>query len=54
MSTPTITFVATGRSGLGHLRRVSTIAAAIKRRSPEAVLNLVTNANRDDLHGHDK
>lgn len=53
MSNPVISFVATGRSGLGHLRRVSTIAKAVKRFSPGSVLHLVTNANQDDLHGKD-
>lgn len=53
MSRQTVSFVATGRSGLGHLRRISTIAAAVKRRSPDSVLHLVTNAKREDLRGND-
>lgn len=40
-----ICFFATSRSGLGHLRRVANIGAAVKRRSPNVELGLVTNAS---------
>lgn len=39
-----ITFFATSRSGLGHLRRCATIARALRRMAPERPLSLVTNA----------
>lgn len=45
--------MATGRSGLGHLRRITTIAKAVKRRSPNSVLQLVTNAQPDSLPRED-
>lgn len=41
--------MATGRSGLGHLRRVATIAEAVKRLSPGSTLQLVTNSKSDNL-----
>ena len=53
MSNAGISFLATGRSGLGHLRRVATIAKAVKRRSPNSVLQLVTNAHPDSLPRED-
>ncbi len=53
MSRRSISFVATSRSGLGHLRRVATIAKAVKIRSPESELQLVTNAQADNLPGGD-
>lgn len=39
-----IAFCATGRSGLGHLRRIANIAEAIKRTGHASRLTLVTNA----------
>lgn len=51
---PHIIFMATSRSGLGHLRRVSSIAAAVKAENPRARIGLFTNApvaglTRDDM-----
>lgn len=43
MSAP-ITFCATGKTGLGHLRRVTNIAAALAARAPHRPLALLTNA----------
>lgn len=40
----TFTFCATGKTGLGHLRRVTNIAAALKDLAPDAHLTLLTNA----------
>jgi hypothetical protein len=42
--TPEITICATGKSGLGHLRRCSTIARALARRAPGVAIRLLTNA----------
>ncbi len=39
-----ITFCATSRTGIGHLRRLSSIAAAIKAKRPRVTLGLITNA----------
>ncbi len=43
-SSALIKFCATGKSGLGHLRRSTNIAAAIRATAPEQKLALVTNA----------
>lgn len=39
-----ICFLATGKSGLGHLRRSATIARCLRRLAPERRLHLVSNA----------
>jgi len=39
-----IAFVGTARSGLGHLRRISTIAQHLRPRAAQARLTLITNA----------
>jgi len=38
-------FCATGKRGLGHVRRITNIARSLKHRAPEATLALVTNAS---------
>ena len=43
-TTPMIKFCATGKSGLGHLRRVTNVARAIRAARSEARLVLITNA----------
>lgn len=48
-----IVFFATSKSGLGHLRRSSTIARAIRGQDPRRVLRLVTNAPPDGLEPAD-
>jgi Glycosyltransferase family 28 C-terminal domain len=48
-----ICFFATGKSGLGHLRRAATIAGAIRRLWPDRVLRLVSNAQPDGLEPGD-
>jgi hypothetical protein len=40
----TITFCATGRTGLGHLRRISNIAGAVRERDRARPMGLLTNA----------
>ena len=42
---PEVVFCATGRSGLGHLRRVTNIARALHERRPDLGLRLVSNAD---------
>ncbi|MGB3313515.1 MAG: glycosyltransferase [Albidovulum sp.] len=44
MNQNALTFVATGKSGLGHLRRVTTIAQALRRKRRALGLRLLTNA----------
>jgi predicted glycosyltransferase len=44
-----IVFVATGKSGLGHHRRVASVARAILERRPGTAFVLVTNAEPDGL-----
>jgi len=39
-----ITFVLTSRSGLGHLRRATTIASALRLAAPSVTIELLTNA----------
>ena len=48
-----IVFFATSKSGLGHLRRSSTIARAIRQQDPERRLRLVTNAPPEGLEPAD-
>ena len=45
----TIVFCATGKSGLGHLRRLTLIATAIHKISPNTPLVLLTNASAAGL-----
>ena len=49
----TIAFCATGKSGLGHLRRVTNVAAAMRERAPEHALELLTNAALGGLEGEE-
>ncbi len=39
-----VTFCASARTGLGHLRRITNIAAALRRLKPECQFSLVSNA----------
>lgn len=48
-----IVFFATSKSGLGHLRRSSTIARAIRTQDPDRKLRLVTNAPPEGLEPAD-
>lgn len=48
-----IAFCGTSRSGLGHLRRISTIAAAVRKRRPDVQLWLLTNAEPAGLTAED-
>ena len=53
-----IVFMATSRSGLGHVRRVATIARALRAQDPQVRLGLLTNApiaglTPDDLAAFD-
>lgn len=48
-SSALIKFCATGKSGLGHLRRTTNIAAALRARAPEQPLALITNATVSGL-----
>ncbi len=49
-----IWFCATGKSGLGHLRRVTNIATAIKLNTPRQALALMTNAPVAGLTGQEQ
>jgi len=51
---PCIWFCATGKTGLGHLRRVSTIARAVARHAGGAISGLVTNSTLDGLEASDR
>jgi predicted glycosyltransferase len=44
---PVISFCATGRSGLGHIRRISNIALCLRERAGRHLFRLVTNAPLD-------
>jgi len=44
-----ICFCATAKTGLGHLRRVTNIATALKRLAPDRPLQLLTNASGEGL-----
>lgn len=44
MDRNSLTFIATGKSGIGHLRRVTTIALALRRAQQGLELTLITNA----------
>ncbi len=44
VTSPDICFLATSKSGLGHLRRSATIAQAVKARAPGRGLHLISNA----------
>ncbi|MEZ5912488.1 MAG: hypothetical protein R3D84_09925 [Paracoccaceae bacterium] len=44
MNANALIFIATGKSGLGHLRRVTTVALALRRARPGLDLGLLTNA----------
>ena len=50
---PEICFLATSKSGLGHLRRTATIARAIRGAAPDRILRLVSNAQPDGLEPED-
>lgn len=45
----TITLCGTGRTGLGHLRRITNIAQALHERRPSVPLQLLTNASPEGL-----
>lgn len=47
-------FIGTARSGLGHIRRLATIARAVRERAPGTRIDLVTNAPADGLTGRDR
>lgn len=49
-----IAFCATGKTGLGHLRRVTNIVAELHRCSPDLELVLLTNASLDGLHDSER
>lgn len=49
----TITFCATGKTGLGHLRRVTNIAQALCERRPTVSLELLTNGSGEGLTGEE-
>jgi hypothetical protein len=48
-----ICFFATSKSGLGHLRRATTIAGAIRRLATDRVLRLISNARPEGLEPDD-
>jgi predicted glycosyltransferase len=48
-----ICFLATSKSGLGHLRRTATIARSLRRQAPGRVLRLVSNARPEGLEPED-
>lgn len=45
----TTTFCEAGKSGLGHLRRWTTIATAIRRLAPDCTIRLVTIASTNGV-----
>lgn len=49
-----VAMCATGRSGLGHLRRITNIAAALKQVRPDSKLQLVSNAPVAAMHEHEQ
>ena len=49
-----IAFLGTSRSGLGHLRRIATIARALRAKVPQARSVLITNAPPDGLSQEDR
>lgn len=53
MPAPRLAFLATGRSGLGHLRRVASVARAVGRVRPGTQATLICNAAPDGLTGED-
>jgi hypothetical protein len=48
-----ICFLATSKSGLGHLRRSATIAMCLRSLAPERKLHLISNAEPDGLPDHE-
>ena len=50
----TFAFLGTARSGLGHVRRLSSIARALRERAPEARIDLIVNAQPDGLTRADR
>ena len=50
----TLYFCATGKSGLGHLRRLTNIARALHRRSPDMRLALMSNAPLAGITGREQ
>jgi predicted glycosyltransferase len=52
LSPPDICFLATSKSGLGHLRRSATIASRLRILAPETNLHLISNAHPDGLEDH--
>jgi hypothetical protein len=48
-----ICFLATGKSGIGHLRRVATIAGRLRSLAPSRGIHLITNARPDGLSSED-
>lgn len=50
---PHIAFLGTSRSGLGHLRRIATIARCLSERAPKLRLSLVSNAQPAGLAAAD-
>jgi predicted glycosyltransferase len=53
LSSSGICFLATSKSGLGHLRRSATIATRLRALAPERQLHLISNAHHDGAVGHD-
>ena len=49
IETASIAFCLSSRTGLGHLRRATNIAAKVKRQAPAAVLTLITNGSPSAL-----
>jgi predicted glycosyltransferase len=48
-----ICFLATSKSGLGHLRRSATVAHGLRQIAPERILRLITNAKPEGLEPED-
>jgi predicted glycosyltransferase len=53
LSAPDLCFLATSKSGLGHLRRSATIAARLRALAPDRKLHLVSNAPPQGLGDQD-
>jgi predicted glycosyltransferase len=46
---PDVVFCATGKSGLGHLRRVTNVVAALRQMRPDLFVGLISNAEINGL-----
>lgn len=53
MSASDICFLATSKSGLGHLRRAATIAGRLRTLAPDRRLHLISNAPPEGLRDHE-